>query len=137
MLPLLVEAVERHITEYGVTDFYVGHYGNFDDMAAQAVKAAKKRHPKVTLRLLLAYHPYDRPIQTPEGYDGTYYPSGMENVPKRFAIAQANRHMIKTSTHLIAYAWHFLGASGDLVAYARRREGKGLLHIENLAEKAR
>ena len=25
VFPLLVEAVEKHITEYGVTDFYVGH----------------------------------------------------------------------------------------------------------------
>lgn len=27
LLPLLAEVVERHITEYGVTDFFVGHYG--------------------------------------------------------------------------------------------------------------
>lgn len=26
----LVEAVEKHITEYGVTTFTVGHYGLFD-----------------------------------------------------------------------------------------------------------
>ena len=49
LLPLLIETVERHITEYGVTDFFVGHYGQFDSMAAQAVKIAKKRHPEVTL----------------------------------------------------------------------------------------
>ena len=29
--PLLDETVERHIAEYGVTDFVVGHYGRFDD----------------------------------------------------------------------------------------------------------
>lgn len=40
-LPLLA-AVERHITEYGVTDFVVGHYGRFDSLAAQAVVEAKK-----------------------------------------------------------------------------------------------
>ena len=37
VFPLQVEAVEKHITEYGVTDFYVGHYGGFDRLAAQAV----------------------------------------------------------------------------------------------------
>ena len=35
---LLYEAIERHITEYGVTHFVVGH---FDLMAAQAVCEAK------------------------------------------------------------------------------------------------
>lgn len=47
--PALDAAVEQHITEYGVTDFVVGHYGAFDALAAGAVKAAKKRHPEVTL----------------------------------------------------------------------------------------
>ena len=27
--PLLDEAIERHIVEYGVTEFVVGHYGKF------------------------------------------------------------------------------------------------------------
>ena len=71
---LLESAVERHICLYGVTDFYVGRYGRFDSMAANAVKSAKTRHPGVTLTMLLAYHPYERPIQTPDGFDGTFYP---------------------------------------------------------------
>ena len=43
------------------TDFVVGRYGRFDALAAKCVKVAKKRHPEVTLTLLLPYHPYDRP----------------------------------------------------------------------------
>ena len=38
VLPALIQEVERHITEYGVTDFVVGHYGRFDTLAARAVK---------------------------------------------------------------------------------------------------
>lgn len=41
LLPLLEAEVERHITEYGVTDFVVGRYGRFDSMAARSVKVAK------------------------------------------------------------------------------------------------
>ena len=33
--PALAEAVERHITGYGVTEFRVGNYGGFDRMAAR------------------------------------------------------------------------------------------------------
>lgn len=65
LLPKLSAEIERHITEYGVTEFVVGRYGRFDSLAAKCVKAAKKRHPGVTLTLLLPYHPYDRPTPTP------------------------------------------------------------------------
>ena len=42
--------------------------------------------------------------------------------------------MIRTCAFLIAYSWHYLGGSGNLVEYARKWEAKGLIHIENLAE---
>src|SRR5699024_10768363 len=71
VLPALMQEVERHITEYGVTDFVVGHYGRFDTLAARAVIDAKQRHPAVTLTMLLPYHPAERPIPAPEGYDDT------------------------------------------------------------------
>ena len=33
--PLLDEAIERHIAEYRVTEFVVGRYGRFDQLAAE------------------------------------------------------------------------------------------------------
>ena len=59
----------------------------FDRMAARAVIAAKQHHPQVRLTMLLAYHPGERPVTLPSGFDGSLYPPGMENVPRRFAIA--------------------------------------------------
>lgn len=135
LLPALTAAVERHITEYGVTNFMVGCYGNFDKLAARTVIDVKKRHPEVTLTMLLPYHPFDRPTPTPKGFDGTFYPPGMETVPKRLAIVRANRYMTEHSSHLIAYAWHPASNARELVEYARSRERKGMIHIENLAEK--
>ncbi len=133
LLPLLVDEVEHHITEYGVNAFYVGHYGRFDALATSAVIAAKKRHPEVTLTLLLPYHPFDRPIPTPEGFDGTFYPPGMETVPRLAAIVRANHYMVDNSTHLIAYAWHPASNARELVEFAQRREHLGLLHVTILA----
>ena len=137
VLPLLAEAVERHITEYGVTDFFVGHYGSFDSMAAYTVKETKKRHPEVRLMLVLPYHPAIRPIEKPDGYDATYYPWEGERIPKRLSIVKTNQRMVDTCEYLIAHAWHFLGGSGQIVEYARKREKRGLVHVENLAEKLR
>ena len=119
--PALEQAVERHITTLGVTEFLVGGYGAFDRLAAACVIAAKRRHTAVTLSLLLPYHPLERPVSLPDGFDCSYYPSGMESVPRRFAIARANRHAIDRTDFLIAYAWRPGSNACALVAYAQRR----------------
>ena len=129
--PLLDEAIERHITEYGVAEFVVGHYGHFDMMAAGAVRRAKEQHPEITLLLLLPYYPFK--YETAD-YDNTYYLPGMENVPKPFAIVKANEHMIRTSEYLICYNIGLVGKTRDFVDMARRREEKGQMHVENLAD---
>lgn len=132
LLPQLSAEIERHITEYGVTEFVIGRYGRFDALAAKCVKAAKKRHPEVMLTLLLPYHPYDRPTPTPSGFDGTFYPPGMETVPKRAAIIQANRYMVEHSDYLIAYVRHSVSNAWDLVEYARKYEKQGTITITAL-----
>lgn len=128
----LEESVLRHITAYGVTHFTVGRYGSFDRMAYQVGREAKK-HYDVTLALLLPYHPFDCPVQAPEGVDNTFYPPGMERVPKRAAIVQVNRYMIRHSDFLICYDTGWPGNTHALVEAAMRREVKGLLCVENLA----
>lgn len=124
--PQLLAEVERHIAEFGVTEFIVGHYGGFDRLAARAVIAAKQRHPDISLLLLLPYHPAEQPIEIPEGFDYTYYPPGMEKVPRRLAIVQANRYVVDHVDYLIAYAWHPASNARELVKYAavRRKDEK-------------
>ena len=71
LAPLIYEAVERHIIEYGVSEFVVGHYGRFDALAARVVREVKKHYPEVMLTLLISYYPssYDT-----SDYDRTFYP---------------------------------------------------------------
>ena len=73
ILPVLIDEVERHITVYGVNSFVVGHYGQFDTLAGQAVIEAKKRHPEVSLIMLLPYQNSGRPTIPPEGFDNTFF----------------------------------------------------------------
>ena len=127
--PTLYAAVEQHIVEYGVTEFIVGHYGGFDRLAALAVKEARRFYPEVKLTLLLPYHPADRPIPTPDGFDSTFYPPGMESVLRKIAIVRANRYVVDHVDYLIAYAWHPVSNARELVEYAKRRENKGSLFI--------
>ncbi len=124
----LQEAVEQHIVTYGVSEFIVGRYGDFDRMAAEAVIRAKKRHPNVMLTMLIPYHPAERPVKLPQGFDNTFYPPGMEKVPRRLAIVCANRYVAEHVDYLIAYAWHPASNARELVVYARKR-GAAVLNL--------
>lgn len=116
-----MKEVEHHIVEYGVTEFIVGHYGGFDRMAAKAVIAAKVQHPKITLSMLIPYHPAEQHIDIPAGFDNTFYPPGMENIPRKFAIIRANRYMVDHVDCLIAYVWHPASNARNLVEYAKQK----------------
>ena len=135
ILPSLSAAIEARIVEDGVDQFVAGNYGRFDSLAAQAVRKAKKQHPDILLFYLRPYHPVERPF-TPSGYDGSFYPPGMETVPRKLAIVRANRYMVDNSQFLIAYARYSASNAWKLTEYARKREKKGLLHVENLAQRA-
>ena len=125
----LITVVERHISEYGVTDFVVGRYGNFDRLAARAVMEAKQRRSDVTLTLLMPYYRTDaEPL--PVGFDGSLFPDDLETVPKRAAILRANQYMIHHCDYLIAYDAGRIGNTRKLVSDARKIER---LHIENVA----
>lgn len=129
ILPALTEAVENHISEYGVREFIVGNYGNFDHMAAKVVIAAKERHPGITLSMLIPYHPAERPLELPQGFDNTFYPPGMKKVPRKIAIVRANRYMVDHVDYLIAYAWHPASNARNLVEYAKKREQRNQISV--------
>ena len=130
--PALYAAVEQHIVEYGVTEFIVGHYGGFDRLAASAVKEAKRFYPEVKLTLLLPCHPEERPTPTPDGFDSTFYPPGMESVPRKIAIVRANRYVVDHVDYLIAYAWHPASNARELVEYAARNKRVIVTNIEHI-----
>ena len=129
VLPLLRQEVERHVIEYGVEAFVVGNYGGFDRMAAKAVAEAKECYPHITLSLLLPYHPAERKVLLPAPFDDSFYPEGLETVPRRFAIVQANRRMIGCSDYLIAYVWHPASNAQRILAYAQRQAQRGAITV--------
>lgn len=84
ILPLLRNAIETSIQGSGVRTFVVGHYGEFDRLTRVTLLQLKQKYPEIRLYMLIPYHPADRPVQTPEGFEGTCYPP-LEGVPKRYA----------------------------------------------------
>ena len=134
LLPRLELEIEKLIAVENVRYFYVGGYGGFDRIAASAVKHVKQKYPDITLMLVLPYHPADHPTETPNGFDGTYYPDGLENTPKRYAIVRTNKILVDTCNYLICYVNHGASNSRNLLEYAQRRATKGLIQIKNLCE---
>lgn len=123
LLEKLMETVQNYILNFDVTAFYVGNYGRFDHMAAKAVIEAKKKYPSITLYMLIPYHPSERKVRLPSGFNDFLYPMGMETTPRRVAIVRANRYMIDHVDYLIAYAWQPGGNAVKMVKYA---ENKGI-----------
>ena len=134
LIPDLQAVVERLVTTENVRYFYVGGYGGFDRITTTVLKTAKKQHPNIVLMRVLAYHPSERPVDLPDGFDGTYYPEGLERVPKRLKIVQANRLLVDESDWLVCCVRHGASNSRKLLEYARKRESKGFLRILNIAE---
>ena len=133
LYPRLWEAVLKHIEEYGVTEFVVGHYGQFDRMAASAVREVKRLHPEVTLTLLLPYYPFSFDALE---YDSSFYPPGMETVPKPFAITRANRYMLRHCKYLICYYNGTPGNTRTMLEEAKRREKTGELTITQVSKQS-
>lgn len=115
--PYLEQAIENEVNK-GVSVFYVGYHGNFDHMAAKALRAIKRRHSGITLMLLLSYHPAEKSIETPSDFDGTFYPP-MEGIPRKYALIRSNQYMVKVSDSLICFVKH-PGNARSLLEYAKK-----------------
>ena len=84
--------------------------------------------------LVLPYHPVERAVPTPDGFDGTYYPEGLENTPRRHAIVRTNKIMVDSCDWLLCYVCHGASNSRNLLEYAQRRASKGMIQIKNIGE---
>ena len=86
-----------------------------------------------SLKRAPAYHPAERPVEIPYGFDGTYYPEGLENIPRRFAIVKANKIMVDSVDWLVAYVRHGASNSHKILEYAQR-QGLPYININDLVE---
>lgn len=122
----LEKAVRIAIAE-GATDFWVGGYGTFDDIAAGSVRRLKKDFPEITLHLILAYLPAEKDPFS-DTYDSTIYPEGLELAPKRFAISKRNQWIVNNCDMVIAYVRNTYGGAHTAVQSAKRK-GRSIMNI--------
>lgn len=113
----------------GADRFYLGGYGDFDRMAAEAVKAKKAEKPDIEMALVTAY--LGRQADS-ESYDYMIYPT-LKDVTQRSAIPQRNEWMVDFADVIVAYVTHDWGGAAKTLEYARRC-GKRVILYPELAE---
>ena len=112
----LKTVIEELIAE-GATEFYLGGYGEFDSLAARAVRDAKETHPDIRATLVIPY--MDRDFNTAL-YDSSVYPP-LESVPRRFAISKRNEWMIEQADVVVSGVTHDWGGAATTLKYATRK----------------
>lgn len=114
----LIEVIEEHII-LGATTFYLGSYGDFDNMCATTCTKLKIKYPYIERVLVIPY--INRSFNTAK-YDNSYYPE-LESVPKRFAISKRNEIMIDEADIIISYVLHDIGSGAyKTLEYAKRKK---------------
>lgn len=98
----LSTAIEKLITDDGVTRFYVGTHGSFDRLVYKALCELEKKYADIQVFVVLAYL-----NRTPQDNDydmqKTVFPDELTKTPARFAIRQRNAYMLKQADVVIAY----------------------------------
>ena len=134
----LKEEIEKYLSEVDEVSFYVGGRGEFDGMAAAAVRAAKSRHKEKEIRLYLI-EPYlhasmnrDKEYYEKQ-YDGIIIPDELIGVHPKAAIQKRNRWMVDRAELLIAFVSRDFGGAYETMKYARRVK---TIRIVNIAEES-
>ena len=116
----LTAIIEKLITVDDVTEFYVGHQGQFDSMVYSILKELREKYPQIRYTVVLAYMP-DEHIKDVYGED-TLFPDGLENVPKKFAISKRNDWMIQQSGFAVCYVHKITGGAAKFREKAEKRK---------------
>ncbi len=119
-------------TDYEFT-FLTGGMGQFDDMGASAVRAAKYRHPEkhITLALVLPY--MSNRLNTDKAYyqqsfDQIIIPEELDDAHYKAAIQIRNRWMVDRADTVIAYICRDFGGALATVRYAQK-QGKPVINL--------
>lgn len=121
------------IKNKGISTFWLGGYGDFDNIAHKTLSLLKKEHPHIQLCLVLAYLPQQKENYQFQKklYDFIFYPEGLELAPNRFAISQRNRYMAVHCDLVVSYLNNPFGGAYRAVKTALHAKKK-IFYLGNL-----
>ena len=106
------------LIEGGASTFYLGGYGDFDNLAAAAVKRQKAIYPHIESVLIL---PYMNKKFDSSNYDSATYPP-LEKVPLRYAIIKRNQWMISVCDIVISGVIYSWGGAAKTLDFAKSQK---------------
>ena len=117
----LRELLERLVKEQGVTVFYTGGMGEFDELFARTIRAMKRDDSRLRLALVIPY--LTRRINQDKIYYDAHYdqillPAALDGVHPKAAIGIRNRWIVDHSDFVIAALHRDFGGAAEAVQYA-------------------
>lgn len=128
-------AIESILKQDSSFIFYSGDMGEFDKMCSAAVRAAKRKHPELDIKLIVVLPYMMAKVNTDKElyerlYDEIIVPIELSKTHYKSAIAKRNRWIVDQSDCLIAYVYRDFGGAYTTLKYACRMKKE----IINLAE---
>lgn len=132
----LRDVIEDFLSGTDEATFYVGGRGEFDSLAAMAVREAKAVHRDKKIQLYLIEPYFHTGLNRDKDYyktlyDGIIIPQELMGVHPKAAIQKRNRWMINQANLLIAFVCRDFGGAYKTLKYARRKSD---IRIINIAE---
>ena len=120
----LREVMERLVKEQGVTEFFTGGMGEFDELFARTVWSMERDDPRLRLVLVLPY--LTRQIATKKAWYERQYseiliPAELDGVHPKAAITLRNRWMVDHSDFIVAALRWDYGGAAEAARYAETR----------------
>ena len=126
---MLRSAIEDLIKQ-GVTEFLVGHQGQFDAMVRSCLQSLQVQYPDIRYHVVLAYLPTKN--REFEDFSDTIYPEGLETVHPKYAISRRNRYLLDMADICICYVNYTYGGAYQFYRKAKSR-GLTVINLGNAA----
>lgn len=119
--------LENKIENEGANIFYLGEFGDFDNLCYSVLKSLKNKYKHIKLVFITPYlYPsYSKAKYATEKYDEIIFPP-LETVPKRFAISKRNEWMVDNADFVVAYVKLSFGGAAQMLAYAKRKRKQNI-----------
>lgn len=132
---IVKEKIKEYIANEHFVTFYLGGYGDFDEICAEACRELKKDFENIDLVYVTPYFDLSHQVRIKEMqmlklYDSSIYPP-IENTPLKYAISKRNDWMMKCADMIIAYVCHNSGGAYNSLKTAERYNKK-IINIYDL-----
>lgn len=117
----LYEVIKTELWNIDEVDFYLGGYGKFSKVALKCCSRFKLFHPNAKFIYVTPYLSANHMEKYAwfKSVDETIYPP-LEKIPRRFAIVERNKWMIRQSNLVIVYVNHPASYSVKFLKYAHK-----------------